>query len=92
MRSFATLLLLASAAAVKADYWMNEVKHQGIASFNPDKSYQVFRNVKDFGAKGDGGESVSFFPAQMEADAGARADTITLCPWTWFMLRSFVVP
>lgn len=33
---------------------MENVKHQGIASFNPDKSYQVFRNVKEFGAKGDG--------------------------------------
>lgn len=55
MRPLATLVLLAAAAAVKADFWMNEVEHQGLASFNPDKSYQVFRNVKDFGAKGDGG-------------------------------------
>jgi glucan 1,3-beta-glucosidase len=31
------------------------VKHQGIAAFNPNPSnYTVFRNVKDFGAKGDG--------------------------------------
>ena len=34
---------------------MEDVKHQGIASFNANPSgYQVFRNVKDFGAKGDG--------------------------------------
>lgn len=31
------------------------MKHQGIAAFNPNpSSYQVFRNVKDFGAVGDG--------------------------------------
>ena len=60
MLSSAALLLLAGANAVQADYWMNEVKHQGIASFNPDpSSYQVFRNVKDFGAKGDGGQFLS---------------------------------
>ncbi|KAG9655002.1 glycoside hydrolase family 55 protein, partial [Aureobasidium melanogenum] len=36
-------------------YWLEDIKHQGIAAFNPSPStYQVFRNVKDFGAKGDG--------------------------------------
>ena len=36
-----------------APYWLEEIKHQGISAFHPDpKSYQVFRNVKDFGAKG----------------------------------------
>ncbi|KZP09346.1 glycoside hydrolase family 55 protein [Athelia psychrophila] len=36
-------------------FWLEKIKHQGISAFNaePD-SYQVFRNVKDFGAKGDG--------------------------------------
>ncbi|KAJ4347892.1 uncharacterized protein N0V89_009264 [Didymosphaeria variabile] len=33
---------------------MEQVAHQGIASFNNDTSYQVFRNVKDYGAVGDG--------------------------------------
>lgn len=34
-------------------YWLEDIKHQGIAPFNEDpQSYQVFRNVKDFGAKG----------------------------------------
>ncbi|KAG9310411.1 glycoside hydrolase family 55 protein [Chiua virens] len=36
-------------------YWFETIKHQGASPFNPDpSSYQVFRNVKDFGAKGDG--------------------------------------
>lgn len=42
-------------AAASDPYWMQTIKHQGISAFNPNAStYQVFRNVKDFGAKGDG--------------------------------------
>lgn len=34
-------------------YWFEDIKHQGVAAFNPNSaSYQVFRNVRDFGAKG----------------------------------------
>lgn len=36
------------------DFWMETIPHQGVAPFQPDPAYQVFRNVKDFGAKGDG--------------------------------------
>ncbi|TFK54506.1 exo-beta-1,3-glucanase [Heliocybe sulcata] len=36
-------------------YWMETITHQGTSPFNPNPgSYQVFRNVKNFGAKGDG--------------------------------------
>ncbi|KAJ6261479.1 Glucan 1,3-beta-glucosidase [Drechslerella dactyloides] len=36
-------------------YWLGDVQHQGVAAFNADpQSYKVFRNVKEFGAKGDG--------------------------------------
>lgn len=41
-------------AAPGEPYWLQNIKHQGIAAFNPNTSYQVFRNVQDFGAKGDG--------------------------------------
>jgi hypothetical protein len=35
--------------------WIQEIKHEGTAAFNADPSgYKVYRNVKDFGAKGDG--------------------------------------
>ncbi|KAJ3762988.1 exo-beta-1,3-glucanase [Lentinula raphanica] len=45
----------AGTAAPSDPYWMQNIKHQGTAAFNADPSgYQVFRNVKDFGAKGDG--------------------------------------
>ncbi|KAI0687135.1 exo-beta-1,3-glucanase [Cytidiella melzeri] len=36
-------------------FWMESITHQGTAPLNSDAStYKVFRNVKDFGAKGDG--------------------------------------
>jgi len=38
--------------ATAGSYWLENIKHQGVAAFNPDMTYQVFRNVKDFGAKG----------------------------------------
>ncbi|RDB22377.1 Glucan 1,3-beta-glucosidase [Hypsizygus marmoreus] len=45
----------AGTASPSDPYWMQTIKHQGTAAFNPSpNNYQVFRNVKDFGAKGDG--------------------------------------
>ncbi|KAG9310286.1 glycoside hydrolase family 55 protein [Chiua virens] len=35
-------------------YWLQNIKHQGTAAFNPNTNYTVFRNVMDYGAKGDG--------------------------------------
>lgn len=37
-----------------AAYWMEDIAHNGLASFNPNPNYHVFRNVKAYGAKGDG--------------------------------------
>lgn len=34
-------------------YWLADITHQGMAAFNSNpSSYTVFRNVKDYGAKG----------------------------------------
>lgn len=41
-------------AAGGSGYWLADIKHQGVAPFNPDKNFKVFRNVKELGAKGDG--------------------------------------
>jgi glucan 1,3-beta-glucosidase len=42
-----------TAAVGATPYWFELIKHQGISVFNSNpSSYQVFRNVKDFGAKG----------------------------------------
>jgi hypothetical protein len=38
-----------------APYWREVIKHQGTSAFHPKPSkYKVFRNVKEYGAKGDG--------------------------------------
>jgi len=34
-------------------YWYEEIQHQGISAWGPG-GYAVYRNVKDYGAKGDG--------------------------------------
>ena len=33
-------------------YWYEQISHQGISAFGPG-GYSVYRNVKDYGAKGD---------------------------------------
>ncbi|KAJ5593902.1 CAZyme family GH55 [Penicillium hispanicum] len=44
-----------SVAETDPSYWLADIAHQGIAAFNTDPSnYTVFRNVKDYGAAGDG--------------------------------------
>lgn len=40
-------------AAAADPYWLQTIQHQGKAPLKSG-SYSVFRNVKDFGAKGDG--------------------------------------
>jgi glucan 1,3-beta-glucosidase len=54
------LSLLVSSAPVPADsavaasgYWLSSITRQGTVAFG-GSGFQVFRNVKDFGAKGDG--------------------------------------
>ncbi|KAJ5204735.1 glucan endo-1-3-beta-glucosidase [Penicillium cinerascens] len=37
-----------------SSYWVGSIKHQGVAPFAPSSDYKVFRNVKEFGATGDG--------------------------------------
>ncbi|PSN72002.1 exo-beta 1,3 glucanase-like protein [Corynespora cassiicola Philippines] len=38
-----------------SSYWLADIPHQGLAAFNPNPAnYKVWRNVKDYGAKGDG--------------------------------------
>jgi hypothetical protein len=42
-----------------SSFWMEGITRQGTSPFNTDSTYQVFRNVKKFGAVGDG-KTVSF--------------------------------
>ncbi|KAI0029202.1 exo-beta-1-3-glucanase [Vararia minispora EC-137] len=48
-----TAPLGSGSAATSDPYWLQNIVHQGTSPFGPS-GYQVFRNVKDFGAKGDG--------------------------------------
>jgi glucan 1,3-beta-glucosidase len=45
---------LGSGTSAPSDsFWMESIKHQGTSPYNSrPSSYKVFRNVKDFGAKG----------------------------------------
>lgn len=38
--------------ASNAPFWLEDIKHQGEVAFRHNSTYQVFRNVKDFGATG----------------------------------------
>lgn len=50
-----TTPLGAGTAAAGDPYWLESIKHQGISAFHSNPAgYKVFRNVKDYGAKGDG--------------------------------------
>ncbi|KIY71719.1 glycoside hydrolase family 55 protein [Cylindrobasidium torrendii FP15055 ss-10] len=45
----------AGTAAAGDPYWLQSMDHRNTAAFNPDPAgYKVFRNVKDYGAVGDG--------------------------------------
>ncbi|KAK8856145.1 Exo-beta-1-3-glucanae [Apiospora arundinis] len=45
----------ASSTPSACAYWLEDLEAQGIAAFNANPAdYRVFRNVRDYGAKGDG--------------------------------------
>jgi glucan 1,3-beta-glucosidase len=52
-----------NAAISDPPYWVKDVKHHGLAAFNSNPSeYQVFRNVKEFGAVGTTTPAVPSYP------------------------------
>ncbi|KAF5983754.1 beta-1,3 exoglucanase [Fusarium bulbicola] len=51
---FLLLFLFTLLGSADARYWLEDIEHRGSAPYYPDKLYPVFRNVKDFGAIGDG--------------------------------------
>lgn len=42
----------ASGSSAGSGYWLASIKRQGTVAFGNSSSYQIFRNVMDFGAKG----------------------------------------
>ncbi|OOQ90434.1 exo-beta-1,3-glucanase Exg0 [Penicillium brasilianum] len=47
-------LELAASKRAASSYWVGTITRQGTVPFGNSSDYQVFRNVKDFGATGDG--------------------------------------
>jgi glucan 1,3-beta-glucosidase len=41
-----------ASTAASGSYWMANIQRQGTVAFGNSSGYQIFRNVKDFGAKG----------------------------------------
>lgn len=44
---------LAVSNGAASSYWVGDIKRQGTVPFGGSSSYQIFRNVKDFGAMGE---------------------------------------
>lgn len=40
--------------SASSNYWLASIKRQGTPAFSNSSSYTIYRNVRDFGAKGDG--------------------------------------
>ena len=41
-----------SSPSAGSDYWVANIQRQGTVAFSSNSSYQIFRNVMDFGATG----------------------------------------
>lgn len=75
---------------------MDDIPHQGLASFNPDPHYNVFRNVKSYGAKGDGvtDDAAAINAAISDGDRcgfGGDCDGATTIPATVYFPAGFVL-
>jgi glucan 1,3-beta-glucosidase len=52
-------LELAASKRAASSYWVGNIKRQGTVPFGSTGDYQVFRNVKDFGAKGESQNTIA---------------------------------
>ncbi|KAK0630933.1 pectate lyase superfamily protein-domain-containing protein [Bombardia bombarda] len=46
--------IAAPAPRQASGYWVGNIERQGVVAFGDNSGYKVFRNVQDYGAKGDG--------------------------------------
>ncbi|KAJ8122862.1 hypothetical protein O1611_g9734 [Lasiodiplodia mahajangana] len=78
-------------------YWYEAITHQGISAFNANvTTYKVYRNVKDYGAKGDGvtDDTVAIQKAISDGNRcapGACASSSTTNAIVYFPAGTYVV-
>lgn len=53
---------LAVSKQAGSSYWVADIKRQGAVAFGGSSNYQIFRNVKDFGAMGELGFLKHWYP------------------------------
>lgn len=93
---FSTFLTAVASLAVGINaYWLEDVQHQGVAPFAGD-GYKVFRNVKDYGAKGDGSTDDTEAIAAALNDGGNRclqgcASTTTTPAVVYFPSGTYII-
>lgn len=44
--------LLSGSSSSSSNYWLANINRQGVVPFGNSTEYKVFRNVRDYGAKG----------------------------------------
>lgn len=73
----------AVSAAANSSWWLANIERQGVVAYGAAPDYKIFRNVKDYGAKGDGtsDDTEAINAAMVEGNrCGKGCDSSTVTP------------